>query len=91
MTTVVLIRRTGGHTSVQTPGTQFVETSVEQLAVKASARSALLTLSVGTLILEDLRLEELPEHVRKVVVGSTLGQSCPIVSRWTNPRTGDAR
>ncbi|MBP2498265.1 S-adenosylmethionine:tRNA-ribosyltransferase-isomerase (queuine synthetase) [Methylobacterium sp. PvP062] len=91
MTTVVLIRPTGPATNVQAQGTHFVETSLEQLVVKASARSVLLTLSVGALILEDLRLEDMPEHVRKAVVGATLGQSCPIVTRWTSPRTGDAR
>ncbi len=91
MTCVLLIRPHGPHTSAQTVGTHFVETSVDQLTVKASARSALMTMSIGVIVLEDLRFEDLDEPIRRVLMVAASGSSCPIVTRWTNPRTGDAR
>jgi hypothetical protein len=90
VTCVLLIRPRGPHTSVQAQGTHFVETSVDQLTVKASARSAIMTLSIGAIVLEDLRFEDLDEPIRRVLITGASGSSCPIVTRWTTPRTGNA-
>ena len=88
---VVLIRPKGPAGSVQLPGTHFVETSIEHLTIKPSALSMLRGLKLGTVILEDLHVNDLDEPIREALFRGRDGVSCPVVTRWTNPRAGDAR
>ncbi|MCP1540074.1 hypothetical protein [Methylorubrum extorquens] len=81
---VVVVRRKGLAYSAQLPGTHFVETSLEQLAMKPSAVAMLRGLLIGTVILEDLRADDLPPELRDVLRGRE-GVSCPVVTRWTRP------
>ena len=93
MNTILIIRPAGPSTRmVSANGTELIEASVEQLLVAASRREMLRDKRLTTLILEDLRLDELPVTIQEVVMDAMRSKvSCPIVTRWTRVAEDDAR
>lgn len=89
--THLIIRPSGPHSAVELQGCRVVETSLDHLVIKASARAALLGAKLGSIVLEDMHAHELPKIVADTLSAGRFGVSCPMVSRWTYPRDGDAR
>lgn len=87
--THLILREHGPHTSVQLQGCHVLETSLDHLSVKQSARSTLSGLTIGSVLLEDLHLRDLPENVRAAIFAGN-GVSRPVSSRWTNPDAGNS-
>lgn len=82
---VVIVRKTGPHTSIRLPGYHVLETSLEQLAFRLrNGRSVVADLNIGTIVLEDLHVSDLSPELRAELKGRE-GVSCPVVTRWTNP------
>lgn len=92
MTTILIIRPEGSHTRAPLPGYTVIETSPKQLSFRLrNGASILADLDIGAVILEDMRFDELDGHTRHSIrEGIRDGVSCPIVTRWTSPQTGNS-
>lgn len=89
---VLLIRPEGPYARASMGNrTTLTETSVKTIDASVWQVEEISRMRLGTVILEDLHLHDIADGLREAILKGSAGQSCPIVTRWTYPRQGDAR
>lgn len=89
---ILLIRPEGPYRRTAIGNDTFItQTSLPLIAEKDWQLEEIAGMTLGTVILEDLHVGDIEGPVRDAILAGSAGRSCPIVSRWTALRQGDAR